>query len=87
MSCTTMSYSSTFVLKSNTMKKNIGAFDGVIRIILAIVIIFYAGLKGPWWLGFIALIPTVSAGMFYCPLYDMMGMNTCDPGEQNTEQH
>ena len=65
------------------MKKNIGAFDGVMRIIIAIVIICYAGLKGPWWVGFLALIPIVTAAVFYCPLWDIVGVNTNDAAEQH----
>jgi hypothetical protein len=59
------------------MKKNVGAFDGLVRMIIAIAIIFYAGLVGPWWLGFIALVPVVTAALFYCPVWDIVGVNTC----------
>ena len=59
------------------MKRNVGAFDGLVRMIIAISIIFYAGLVGPWWVGFIALVPVVTAAMFYCPLWDIAGINTC----------
>jgi hypothetical protein len=45
--------------------------------IIAISIIFYAGLAGPWWIGFIALIPVVTATLFYCPVWDIAGVNTC----------
>ncbi len=63
------------------MKKNVGAFDGFFRMLLGIIIIFYAGLVGPWWLGFIALVPVLSAALFYCPIYDIAGTSTCDEGE------
>lgn len=63
------------------MKKNVGAFDGLFRMLLAVSIIFYAGLAGPWWLGFIALVPIATAALFYCPLYDMMGISTCAESE------
>lgn len=59
------------------MKKNVGPFDGVVRMIIAIAIFFYAGLVGPWWLGFIAIIPIVTAAAFYCPVYDVAGISTC----------
>jgi hypothetical protein len=44
--------------------------------LIAIAIIFYAGLVGPWWLGFIALIPVATATAFYCPIWDLVGINT-----------
>jgi hypothetical protein len=44
--------------------------------LIAIAIIFYAGLVGPWWLGFIALIPVATAAAFYCPIWDLVGINT-----------
>ena len=59
------------------MKRNVGAFDGLIRMLLGISIIFYAGLVGPWWLGFIALIPFATAALFYCPILDIAGISTC----------
>jgi len=59
------------------MKKNVGAFDGLIRMLIGISIIFYAGLFGPWWLGFIAIIPIANAAAFYCPIYDLAGISTC----------
>ena len=63
------------------MKKNVGAFDGLIRMLIAITIIFYAGLIGPWWLGFIAIIPIASAATFYCPIYGVTGLSTCHEGD------
>lgn len=65
------------------MKKNVGAFDGLVRMLIAIAIIFYAGLVGPWWLGFIAIIPVFNAASFYCPLYDIVGITTCHEAEAN----
>ena len=58
------------------MKKNVGAFDGLFRMLLAVSIIFYAGLAGPWWLGFIALVPIATATLFYCPILDLIGIST-----------
>ena len=68
--------------KSNNMKKNVGAFDGLIRMLIGVSIIFYAGLVGPWWLGFIALVPILNAAMFYCPIYDIAGISTCHEADE-----
>ena len=65
------------------MKKNVGSFDGVFRLILSFVIFAYAILVGPWWIAFISIIPVATAALFYCPLYDMAGISTCDKSETN----
>ena len=59
------------------MKKNVGAMDGVLRLIFAFIIFAYAILVGPWWIALIAIIPIATAGAFYCPLYDVAGVSTC----------
>lgn len=63
------------------MKKNIGAFDGVFRMILGFIFIAYGVLAGPWWIALFSIIPFVTAALFYCPLYDIAGFNTCDQSE------
>jgi hypothetical protein len=72
------------VEKLNIMKKNVGAFDGLVRILLAIAIIFYAGLIGPWWLGFIAIVPIATATLSYCPIWDMIGIQTFHEGQAHS---
>jgi hypothetical protein len=64
------------------MKKNVGAFDGVFRLILGFVIFSYAILVGPWWIGLFSLIPIANAALYYCPLYDIVGFSTCDKSEE-----
>lgn len=68
-------------LKLKVMKKNIGAFDGVFRMILGFVFLAYGILAGPWWIALFSLIPFVTAALFYCPLYDLVGVSTCDESE------
>jgi len=63
------------------MKKNVGAFDGVVRMILGFVIIAYGVLAGPWWIALFSILPIVTAGMFFCPLYAIAGVGTCDQTE------
>ncbi|MCW3126507.1 MAG: hypothetical protein JWO03_2165 [Bacteroidetes bacterium] len=69
-------------IKIKIMKKNVGAVDGVIRLILSFVIFSFAILHGPWWIAFLAIIPIATATLFYCPLYDIAGFSTCDKGEE-----
>ncbi len=63
------------------MKKNVGAFDGVARMLLAFALIAYGILAGPWWIALLSVVPIVTAALFYCPIYDVAGMNTCDSSE------
>jgi hypothetical protein len=63
------------------MKRNVGAFDGVFRLILGFVIFSYAILVGPLWIALISIIPIATAALFYCPIYDITGLNSCDKGE------
>ena len=64
------------------MKKNVGNVDRIIRIVLALImgILYFTGTVG----GTVGLILLVLAGVFvltslvsYCPLYSLVGLNTC----------
>ncbi len=59
------------------MTRNEGTFDRAARIILGIVLIVMAlrGMYTPWtWIGVVPLL-TGLVGM--CPLYSILGINTC----------
>ena len=62
------------------MNINEGTIDRVIRVIAGLLILsltFY--LQGNLrWLGFIGFIPLLTGVIGTCPLYSMLGMNTCD---------
>jgi hypothetical protein len=64
------------------MKKNMGSADKIIRFILAAVFVYlyYAGIVS----GTLGIVLLVLAGVFvltslvsFCPLYTMVGINTC----------
>lgn len=64
------------------MKKNMGSYDKLIRLVVAIVLIvlYYKGvLHGK--LGIIALVIalvfTVTSLISFCPLYTLFGIKTC----------
>lgn len=65
------------------MKKNVGTADRTIRVVLGLGLLSLAfvGPQTAW--GYIGLIPLLTAGMSYCPLYSLVGMNTCS---LNTEK-
>ncbi len=57
--------------------KNVGTVDKVIRIILGLVLIalVFVGPQTPW--GWIGIVPLVTGLIGFCPLYSVLGMNTC----------
>lgn len=63
------------------MSKNIGMIDRVIRVILGVVLIAYAVPIGfpstGWnWVGWIGIVPLLTALVGVCPLYSVMGLST-----------
>lgn len=63
------------------MNKNIGTIDRVARVILGVVLIAYALKLGMpetgWnWVGWIGVIPILTAFFSFCPLYSLIGVNT-----------
>jgi type IV secretory pathway TrbD component len=57
------------------MSKNVGIADRNIRIGLGIVIIIVGVVLQSWW-GLIGLLPLLTAGISFCPLYSVLGMST-----------
>ncbi len=63
------------------MKKNVGTIDRVLRIVIGAALIAYAlGYFGPSeysWLGWIGVVPLLTALMGSCPAYTIFGIGTC----------
>ena len=63
------------------MMKNVGSLDRIVRIILGVALIAYAlGFFGPGqytWLGWIGVVPLLTALMGTCPAYSIFGLSTC----------
>lgn len=59
------------------MNRNEGNLDRALRALLGIVLIALAatGTVGAW--GWIGIVPLVTAAMGWCPLYTVLGINTC----------
>jgi len=59
------------------MKINEGGIDRALRIIVGVVLIalVFVGPKTPW--GWIGLIPLITGLVGICPLYAILGINTC----------
>ncbi len=56
---------------------NIGNADRIARIILGVVLIalVFVGPKAAW--GWIGLVPLLTGLVRWCPLYRLIGVNTC----------
>jgi Protein of unknown function (DUF2892) len=57
------------------MLKNVGSADRNIRIVLGIAIII-AGIAMQSWWGLVGLLPLLTAGLNFCPLYVILGIST-----------
>ncbi|WP_372860140.1 DUF2892 domain-containing protein [Psychrobacter sp.] len=58
------------------MEINIGSTERLLRIIAGVVIIGLDLYFQSWW-GVIGLVPLLTGLFRFCPLYKMLGMNTC----------
>ncbi|MBC7601995.1 MAG: DUF2892 domain-containing protein [Ramlibacter sp.] len=59
------------------MKVNEGKIDRVLRVIVGALLIglSLAGVIGYW--GFIGIVPLVTGAVGMCPLYSLLGINSC----------
>ena len=63
------------------MKPNVGNLDRIIRIVVGVVLIAYALRLGfpetGWnWVGWIGVVPILTALVRVCPAYSIMGIRT-----------
>ncbi|WP_291632912.1 DUF2892 domain-containing protein [Clostridium sp.] len=59
------------------MKCNVGRTEQIIRIVIGILIVFIGLYYRSWW-GIIGLVPIITGSIRYCPIYDILGISTCD---------
>ena len=64
------------------MSKNIGNIDRIVRIVTGLLLIAYAIPLGfpntGWnWVGWIGVIPIITAFSGTCPAYSVLGISTC----------
>jgi hypothetical protein len=62
------------------MNINMGTIDRVIRVVLGIALLWlalFAAPNGYNWIGWIGVIPLVTALIGFCPLYAVLGIRTC----------
>ena len=61
------------------MQKNVGSLDKIVRIIigaglLSLLFVLEPPMK---YVGFVGLVPLFTVLMGWCPLYTLLGVNTC----------
>ncbi len=59
------------------MDKNMGQVDRIIRAVIGVVVMVF-GVMYHSWLGAIGLIPLITAGIGFCPLYKIIGFKSCN---------
>jgi hypothetical protein len=62
------------------MSTNVGPVDRILRIILGLGLLWFALFAAPTgynWLGWIGIVPLATALVGVCPIYSILGINTC----------
>jgi hypothetical protein len=59
------------------MKTNEGTVDRVLRVVVGLTLIALSvtGTVGAW--GYIGIVPLLTGAVGFCPLYTVLGINTC----------
>ncbi len=59
------------------MKTNEGSVDRGLRVVagLALIALAATGTVGAW--GWIGVVPLLTGAVGFCPMYKVLGMNTC----------
>jgi hypothetical protein len=63
------------------MKLNVGGIDRVLRIAVGLGLVGWAAMGGPVW-AWIGVVPLATGAIGFCPLYPLLGMNTCPMKKQ-----
>ncbi len=58
------------------MKSNVGSIDRTLRIVVGLALVAWALMGGPVW-AWIGLVPIGTGLAGFCPLYPLIGLNTC----------
>ena len=62
------------------MKKNVGAIDRIIRLVLGLVIIAW-GVYAENWFGLIGIVPLMTGTLNWCPAYLPLKLSTIKRGD------
>ena len=59
------------------MKLNVGGIDRILRIVVGLVLIALAVTGTVGWWGWLGVIPLATGLFSFCPLYTLLGFNSC----------
>ena len=62
------------------MSVNVGTLDRILRLVIGTALLYFALLAQPTgynWIGWLGIIPIVTALVGNCPLYSILGIRTC----------
>jgi hypothetical protein len=61
------------------MTRNVGNLDRGLRVVIGLALLAFALMSGHQyaWIGWIGVVPLLTAAMGSCPLYSVLGMSTC----------
>jgi len=62
--------------------KNVGGIDKYLRIAVGafLIALVFVGPQSPW--GWIGVVPLATGLLGFCPLYKLLGLNTCPVGHK-----
>ncbi|MCX7896384.1 MAG: DUF2892 domain-containing protein [Rhodocyclaceae bacterium] len=63
------------------MKTNVGGIDRMLRIVVGAALVIWALMGGPVW-AWIGIVPLATGLIGFCPLYPLIGVNTCARDKQ-----
>ena len=61
------------------MSQNVGSIDRAVRVVVGIILISLVFVGPHTWWGLVGLVPLITAAAGYCPLYRVLGIDTCSP--------
>lgn len=64
------------------MTHNVGSYDAAARTLSGLLGLLIGHHYETWW-ALAAFVPIVTAIVAYCPLYAVLGINTCSPDEMD----
>jgi hypothetical protein len=61
------------------MSKNVGSIDRILRVVFGLALLAFAFFSGHQyaWIGYIGIVPLLTAAMSWCPLYTIFGVSSC----------
>lgn len=58
------------------MKRNVGGFDRIFRVIAGLAILGAGFMYQSWW-GIVGIVPLLTATIGWCPVYLPFGISSC----------